>query len=169
MSICFLFSEPLRSLVWKSHTLVFPVFTRVALPTTSCQYSSRLCRRFSLLAAGPLVRGSCFTDLISWLGMCPVSCRKQNPRSTKFNSCIHLFKNNNACRASYVKNLLYTCFKAKVHWISKIKLVETLAGVYALSKLMVPKARCEARMLWRDATVVSKLNKFSKTVNRVSG
>lgn len=51
----------------------------------------------------------------------------------------------------------------------KIKIVETLAGMNALRKLMVPEARCEARMLGRDATVVSKLNKFSKTVNRVSG
>ena len=43
----------------------------------------------------------------------------KNPRSTKFNSCIHLFKNNNAGRASYVKNLLYTCFKAKDYQILK--------------------------------------------------
>ena len=82
----------------------------------------------------------------------------KNPRSTEFNSCIHLFKNNNAGRASYVKNLLYTCFKARDYRISEIKLVETLAGVSGLGKLMVPKARCEDRMLLRDA--FSKFNKI---------
>ena len=85
----------------------------------------------------------------------------KNPRSTKFNSCIHLFKNNNAGRASYVKNLLYTCFKAKDYQISEIKLVETLAGVSGLGKLMVPKARCEDKMLLRDA--FSKLNKICES------
>ena len=41
---------------------------------------------------------------------------------------------------------------------SEIKLVETLAGVSGLGKLMVPKARCEDKMLLRDA--FSKLNKL---------
>ena len=82
----------------------------------------------------------------------------KNPRSTEFNSCIHLFKHNNAGRAPYVKNLLYTCFEAKDYRISEIKLVETLAGVSGLGKLMVPRARCDDKMLLRDA--FSKLNKI---------
>lgn len=38
-----------------------------------------------------------------------------------------------------------------------------------LHKLMMSTARCEQKMLWRDATVFFKINKFVKIVNTVAG
>lgn len=78
---------------------------------------------------------------------CALSAVGNKTRNATFNSCIHPFKNNNVHRASYIKPLPSSCFKAKVHHISKIldKAWGNISRHVSTQRADGPQSRCGER------------------------